>query len=192
MVTADLLASFGPPATALTDARAKAFKTWLGLRYDRPAIPERLVDLAREVATRCSSRGGRAAAENVHEVLMQFDESDDPPKVALFAIVAADANQDVVRAWLAEASTRINTAFGVVAHIDVATKDQTSISLDREQLRRRSQPTDLARRRPDGSDVAASVRRRRAAGTGAWCVPRGRHSSGLARCHHVTIAPRLR
>ena len=129
MVTADLLASLGPPATALTDARAKAFKTWLGLRYDRPAIPERLVDLAREVATRCGSRSGRAAAENVHEVLMQFDESDDPPKVALFAIVAAEANRDVVRAWLAEASTRISTALGVVAHIDVATKEETSITL---------------------------------------------------------------
>ena len=60
---------------------------------------------------------------------MQFDERDDPPKVALFAIVADDADRDVIRRWLAEAATRIHTVLGVVAHIDVAMKDETSITL---------------------------------------------------------------
>lgn len=129
LITAELLASFGGPAFLLSDARAKAFKTWLGLRYDRAAVPEHLVALAREVATRCGTRGGRAAAEEVHEVLMQFDDSASPPRVALFAVVADSADKQVVRRWLSEASLRINEELGVVAHIDVATKAETSLVL---------------------------------------------------------------
>jgi len=129
LITAELLASFGGPSFLLSDARAKAFKTWLGLRYDRAAVPEHLVPLAREVATRCGTRGGRAAAEEVHEVLMQFDDSATPPKVALFAVVADSADKHVIKTWLSEASLRINQELGVVAHIDVATKAETSLVL---------------------------------------------------------------
>jgi hypothetical protein len=129
LITAELLASLRGPALLLSDARAKAFKTWLGLRYDRAAIPERLVPLAREVATRCGTRGGRAAAEEVHEVLMQFNESTSPPEVALFAVVGDTADKQEVRDWLSGASLRINTELGVVSHIDVATKPETSLAL---------------------------------------------------------------
>jgi hypothetical protein len=129
IITAELLASFGGPSFLLSDARAKAFKTWLGLRYDRAAIPEDLVPLAREVATRCGSRSGRASAQEVHEVLMQFDDSASPPKVALYAVVGDSADKHVVRTWLSEASLRINTELGLVAHINVATKAETSLVL---------------------------------------------------------------
>lgn len=129
LITAELLASYGRPSLLLSDARAKAFKTWLGLRYDRAAIPEHLVALAREVATRCGSRSGRATAEEVHEVLMQFDDSASPPRVALFAVVADTADKQIVRTWLSDASLRIDTKLGVVAHVDVATKAETSLVL---------------------------------------------------------------
>ena len=129
LITAGLLASYGRPSLLLSDARAKTFKTWLGLRYDRAAIPEHLVALAKEVATRCGSRSGRAAAEEVHEVLMQFDDSASPPRVALFAVVADSADKQIVRTWLSDASLRIDTKLGVVAHVDVATKAETSLVL---------------------------------------------------------------
>ena len=129
LMTAELLASYGGPSFLLSDARAKAFKTWLGLRYDRAAIPEHLVPLAKEVATRCGSRIGRASAEEVHEVLMQFDDSASPPRVALFAVIADSADKQVVRSWLSDASLRIDTELGVVAHIDVATKAEASLVL---------------------------------------------------------------
>lgn len=152
LITADLLASVSGPSMLLTDARAKAFKTWLGLRYDRAAIPEHLVPVAREVATRCGSRGGRAIAEEVHEVLMQFDDSTIPPKIALFAVVSESADKEVVRTWLSDASLRINKELGVVAHIDVASKNETSLTLiensyaaDLSQLTWRGE-------RPTGSD----------------------------------------
>ena len=114
---------------ALDDARATAFKTWLGLRYDRPAVPEHLVDLAREIARRCSGGRGRAISEQVHDVLMQFDDGVQPVRVALFGVIADSADAKNVRVWLADVATRINSDLGVVAAIEVGTRSQTPLEL---------------------------------------------------------------
>ncbi len=113
----------------LDDVRSTAFKTWLGLRYDRPAVPEHLVDLAREIARRCSGGRGRAIGEQVHDVLMQFDDRVEPVRVALFGVVADDAAPEAVRAWLADVATRIKLDLGVVAAIEVGTRAQTPLEL---------------------------------------------------------------
>lgn len=109
--------------------RARAFKTWLGRRYDRPAVPEHLVPIAREVAARCGTHGGRRTAEGVHDVLMQLDDMLSPPRIALFAVIHDDTGPDAVREWLADASTRIRTDLGVVVAIDVGTRAETSLEL---------------------------------------------------------------
>ncbi len=121
--------SIDPDLAEIAPARARAFKTWLGRRYDRPAVPEHLVPIAKEVASRCGRKGGRETAADVHDVLMQFDDSTKPPRVALFAVVHDDADQDEVRKWLAEASTRIRKDLGVVAAIDAGTRAETSLEL---------------------------------------------------------------
>ncbi len=113
----------------LAEARARAFKTWLGLRYDRPAVPDHLVDLSREVAKRCGSRGGRATGEQVHDVLMQFDDEGNPPKVALFAVIGDEADRELVRTWLSDSATRVRPELGVVAYIDVGTRAETPLEL---------------------------------------------------------------
>ncbi len=128
-ITAELLASFGSPSFVSSDGRAKAFKTWLGLRYYRPAVPEHLVDLAKDVAKQCSKRDGRAAAEEIHEVLMQFDESGLLPHVALFAVVGDSVDKELIRIWLSDVSLRINKELGVVSHIEVGTKSETTLFL---------------------------------------------------------------
>ena len=114
---------------ALDGARSRAFKSWLGLRYDRPAVPEHLVDLAREIARRCSGGRGRAIGEQVHDVLMQFDANAQPVQVALFGVVADDTDAEAVRLWLADVARRVNLDLGVVAAIDVGTRAQTSLEL---------------------------------------------------------------
>ena len=130
VVTPALLSAMRPGREAtLDEVRSRAFKTWLGLRYDRPAVPEHLVDLSREIARRCSGGRGRAISEQVHDVLMQFDDSVQPVRVALFGIVADSANAEAVRAWLADVATRINSDLGVVAAVDVGTRAQTSLEL---------------------------------------------------------------
>ena len=130
VVTPALLSTMRPGReAALDEARSRAFKTWLGLRYDRPAVPEHLVDLAREIARRCSGGRGRTVGKHVHDVLMQFDESTQPAQVALFGVVADDADAEAVRVWLADVATRINSDLGVVTVIDVGTRAQTSLEL---------------------------------------------------------------
>lgn len=114
---------------SVQDGRAVALKTWLGLRFDRPAVPEHLVEPAREVARRFGSRSGRAAAAQVHDVLMQFDDSKNPPHVALFAVIEDGIDHFEIRKWLADAAKRVNTDIALVAHIDVATRSGTSLAL---------------------------------------------------------------
>jgi len=60
---------------------------------------------------------------------MQFNESAAPPQIALFAVVADDADRDAVRMWLADSAARVDSALGVVAHIDVGSKSETSLAL---------------------------------------------------------------
>ena len=124
-----LMQEAGSGIEQVEPARTRAFKTWLGRRYDRPAVPEHFVPLAKEVAARCGSRSGRSTAEGVHDVLMQFDDTSSPPQVALFGVIHYDADPDVVRAWLADASTRIRKDLGVVTAIDAGTRAETSLEL---------------------------------------------------------------
>lgn len=129
-VTPALLSNFeAARKPLLKPSRALAFTTWLGLRYDRPAVPDHLVPLARDVAKRCGSKSGRPTAQQIHDVLMQFDESTEPPQVSLFAIVTDDADQDAVRRWLADAALRVGSNLGVVAATQVGTKRETSLYL---------------------------------------------------------------
>ncbi len=132
LLSARAVASVGSPALNLADDRAKAFKTWLGLRYDRPAVPKHLVDLARDVATHCGRKSGRVVGEQVHEVLMQFYDTETPPRVALFAVITDVADRDAVLRWLSEAALRVDQSLGIVAHMDAARRSETPLSLIEE------------------------------------------------------------
>jgi len=113
----------------LPDDRIRAFKTWLGRRYDRPAVPEHLVAFAQEVAKRCGVRSGREVAKSVHDVLMQFNEDAAVRQVALFAVITDDAEPAEVERWLADAASRIDPSLGVVSQIVAITRASTSLQL---------------------------------------------------------------
>ena len=61
----------------------------------------------------------------VHDVLVQFDDTQEPVHVALFAVVTDDAEEDAVRQWLAESVLALSEA--VVDQIEVGTRDQVSL-----------------------------------------------------------------
>ena len=128
-ITPALLSAFHDYRSDITNDRALAFKTWLGLRYDRPAVPRHLVAFAKEIAKRCRRPGGKEPAARVHDVLMQFSDNADPPQAALFAVVERPEDKEPARQWLASVALAINTDLGVIAHIDVGTKDETSLFL---------------------------------------------------------------
>jgi hypothetical protein len=96
------------------------FVTWLGLRYDRPAVPPELVPLARRIADEVRRRQNRPTAMRVRDVLMQFADDDGQVRFSLYAVLEQSGDEDVVRGWLADIAMRIPTELGVADVIEAA------------------------------------------------------------------------
>lgn len=114
--------------TLADDAERKIeLKTWLGYRYDRPAVPVEYVSLARGIA-QAVERQGKAYTDRVRDILVQF-EPGDPPVFYLFAIIMDEQDSEPVRDWLIEASFKVQAEVGVLGDAQVATADHTSLTL---------------------------------------------------------------
>lgn len=112
----------------LPDSRVLAVKTWLGFRYDRPAVPDSLVPLARRISDEVAA-ADRERGAAVRDVLMQFDHSRTPPKYSLFAILENQQDQDAIRLWLAGIARHVPAELGVADQLDAATAEETSFAL---------------------------------------------------------------
>jgi len=117
------------PVRAIAPERAVALKTWLGYRYDRPAVPDHLVPLAKEIATRARRRSGRVFATELHDVLIQFDDTSAPPRFLLFAVVRDGADREEARRWLTTVGAAVPFAVGVLAGVEAAYKADTPLDL---------------------------------------------------------------
>lgn len=113
----------------LSSDRTFALKTWLGYRYDRPAVPVHLVDLARDIAKRAQRPSQRHLTAELHDVLMQFDDQSAPPQFVLFAVVRDGADKDGARRWLAEVGAAVPRHLGVLAGLDAGYRSETSLEL---------------------------------------------------------------
>lgn len=116
-----------PPA--ITSERAVALKTWLGRRYDRPAVPEHLVELARDIARRARRPSQRPLAPELHDVLMQFDDNTSPPRYALFAVVSDGGDKNAARSWLTAIAMAVPPTLGALASVDAGYRSETSLEL---------------------------------------------------------------
>lgn len=111
----------------ISDDRATALKTWLGLRYDRPAVPPEWVSLAKNIAE--SLKRGRAAiTDHIHDVLIQFSD-DTPPYFDLFAVITDGTDEDAVREWMAGGVLAIPNDLGIPRNLDAGTRAQASLEL---------------------------------------------------------------
>jgi len=115
-----------------TDVRSRAFAIWLGLRYDRPALPPELGPLARRISDEVCRRPGRIVAARVRDVLMQFEETTDPIRYSLFAVLENAADEGPVREWLAGITSRIPQELGIADVLEAATADRISFRLIEE------------------------------------------------------------
>lgn len=113
----------------LGDSRVIAFKTWLGNRYDRPAVPTNLVPLAKAIAEAVKASEETELASKVRDVYMQFEDFDDAVKFSLYAITTDDAEEDSVREWLASCALEVPADLGVLAELEVATASNVSLEL---------------------------------------------------------------
>lgn len=137
----------------VTPARRQTFTTWLGLRYDRPAVPDPLVPLAQRISTEVARGTHRTITGRVRDVLMQFADAGDIVRYSLFAVLDDPADEVEVRAWLARIAQAVPAELGVADQIEAATADgiafsivETSYSADVSQVTwRRGQP------HPEGS-----------------------------------------
>lgn len=113
----------------LDSARRQAFTTWLGLRYDRPAVPPTLIPLAKQSANVVTRHRYRSVARRVRDVLMQFDESAPPARFSLFAILVDEDDEQEVREWLADIAQAIPATLGIADQIEAATAAGISFQL---------------------------------------------------------------
>ena len=123
------LLTTGAGVGELSDERRRALKTWLGLRYDRPAVPEHLVDLARAISREVSRRSRREGGTRVRDVLMQFDDAADPPRFSLFAVLAEPSDEHAVRLWLADVARSVPTHLGIGDELEAAPASGISFEL---------------------------------------------------------------
>jgi hypothetical protein len=111
----------------LNDRELLGLKLWLGLRYDRPAVPTTLVPLARAIAKAIQARDGEAALSEVREILVQF-RTGEPTRFRLIAVILPTAIRAKVRSLLAEACLDVPIEIGTLDQIVVGAA--TEISLD--------------------------------------------------------------
>ena len=117
----------GDNRRTIDDIRRPAFTKWLGLRYDRPAVPPELLPLARRIADAVAKRRHRPVTQRVRDVLMQFDDSTEPVQFALIAVLDDPGDEANVREWLEQIGRAIPSSLGVAYRIDA--KPSTGISL---------------------------------------------------------------
>jgi hypothetical protein len=113
----------------LGDDRVLALKTWLGNRYDRPAVPPELVPLARAIATAVGSDTRRPIGNMVRDVYMEFGGQDTARTFSLFAVTTPDADPAQVREWLAEGALEVSPDLGTPTALEVGTAAEVSLSL---------------------------------------------------------------
>lgn len=112
----------------LSDPRVLALKTWLGNRYDRPAVPNDLIPLARAIAS--AVRGlDPTIGRLVREVYMEFDGSAADRRYSLYAVTDEEADPVTVREWLAGAANDIPVELGVAEEIEALKPSETSLAL---------------------------------------------------------------
>lgn len=110
----------------LGDSRVLALKTWLGKRYDRPAVPDELIPVARAIAEAVKSSGENGLADQVRDVYMQFADIDGTVKFSLFAVTTDGADVVKIREWLAGCALEVSVDLGVPSEIEALTASQIS------------------------------------------------------------------
>jgi hypothetical protein len=105
-----------------------ALKTWLGLRYDRPAVPPEHVPLMSALRDAVSKKDRRPIGQLVRDVLVQIGVGS-PAHYGLFGVVHDEADVEMVREWLAEIAFNVPTHLGVADEIEAAPTTGISLQL---------------------------------------------------------------
>lgn len=107
-IEARALATINPRAEALDDRTQRRLKTWLGRRYDRPALPREYEIPAKAIAAAVKSLRDRETDRHVRDVLMVFIAAD-PLVIDLYAVVNEESTGELERVerWLSEIAAKL-------------------------------------------------------------------------------------
>lgn len=110
-------------------------KTWLGLRYDRPAVPQEFTDLAKDIAARLRKKQHRQDQDRVRDVLATFSRAQDgTAEYTLVAVVPHHtATQDPgvldsTRLWLTDVTLAVPRSLGIATGVDAYPDSGISLS----------------------------------------------------------------
>ncbi|WP_328446068.1 hypothetical protein [Amycolatopsis sp. NBC_00438] len=109
--------------------RVMALKTWLGNRYDRPAVPTEYVDLAKAISEAVREEGRSDVGRSVRDVYMTFSETESGLSYSLYAVMVDEADPKIVRRWLASAALEVSSNLGVAVRIEALYSRQVSLEL---------------------------------------------------------------
>jgi hypothetical protein len=95
----------------LSDERRRELKTWLGLRYDRPAVPVPFDRLAREQLHPTIMRAMPTALQaKVRDVLVYYES---PTEIRLFAVLRDAADRETCLDWLDRAGQLLSEKYKI-------------------------------------------------------------------------------
>lgn len=103
----------------LTDRELTRLKTWLGKRYDRPAVPKELAGLAKHIAAAVKMHKSDSIVPGVRDVLWQA-EMGAPPRFSLYAVLDEGTGRESARRWLAAIALEVPSEVGVADVIEAA------------------------------------------------------------------------
>ncbi|MEW2569104.1 hypothetical protein [Streptomyces sp. NPDC047070] len=110
---------------------ARRLKTWLGLRYDRPAIPQRYVKLAEALVKKVKAKRTRGTAAQARDILVSFGyATDGQVTYELVAVLPTNCPSDVreqVLDWLSQVALEIPEELGIAKRVDARPDSQIAI-----------------------------------------------------------------
>lgn len=117
---------------ALPDA-GRRLKTWLGLRYDRPAVPQEFVRTADKIADLLRAKKNRLGGVNIRDILATFETAHDgKAECELIAVVprshATPEAIEQTRTWLASIALDLPEEFGFIANLHVVPDSNVSLA----------------------------------------------------------------
>lgn len=123
-------------ATCPTQESARYIKTWLGRRYDRPAVPGRFVDCHNELSQRVRAKKYRELTQLVRDVLVVYEEPvPGRTHYQLAAVLPSKAYRDPpvdlveeLNDWLGDIALSVPDDLGVATGLFVRTADEISVA----------------------------------------------------------------
>jgi hypothetical protein len=88
---------------AMNDRERREFKTWLGLRYDRPAVPTRFDRIPKVLLKMLKTKSFNPQRELVRDIVVYYEDAPnagDPTMVDVWAVLRDGANPEPVLKWL--------------------------------------------------------------------------------------------